>query len=301
MAQIAPSELILRSDGSIYHLAMRPEDLAPTVVTVGDPGRVPMVAEHFDAVESEGMHREFRFATGRIGSRRYTVLSTGIGADNIDIALNELDALANIDFEQRVPRAEHRRLRIVRIGTSGSLQADLPVDAFVVGSHGLGLDGLLGWYSGGRSAEDALHDLDEQAWWKELESVQLPFRPYLVAADTDLLEAFPPLFHRGVTATCPGFYAPQGRSIRLQAALPDLPSELGKLRFGTERVLNFEMETAPIYGLGRLMGHACLSANVILANRVKGQFSATPQRSIERLIEAVLKVLGGLPPQAGEA
>jgi uridine phosphorylase len=296
MDPIASSELILRSDGSIYHLAMQPEQLARTVLTVGDPARVAMVAAHFDALEAEGTHREFRFATGRIGDRRYTVLSTGIGADNIDIALNELDALVNVNFQTRMPHPEQRRLRIVRIGTSGSLQPELPVDAFVVGSHGLGLDGLLSWYAAHRSAEDALHDLDEHAWWQDMQALNLPVVPYLVAANPELLRAFPPLFHRGVTATCPGFYAPQGRSIRLKALVPDLPAQLSRLRIGNEQVLNFEMETAPIYGLGRLLGHDCLSANVILANRIQGHFSATPKRSVERLIEAVLAVLQTLPP-----
>lgn len=295
MAPIAPSELILREDGSIYHLAMHPEQLAPTVLTVGDPGRVAMVSKHFDRIEHKGQHREFCFATGFLGERRYTVLSTGIGADNIDIALNELDALVNVDFEQREPMAKQRSLRIVRIGTSGSLQPDVPVDAFVLGSHGLGLDGLLSWYADAYAAEDTLHDLDQEAWWKQVEAMRLPIRPYLVAASSTLLHAFPPLFHRGVTATCPGFYAPQGRSIRLKAAQPDLPLQLSKLRIGNERVLNFEMETAPIYGLGRLLGHECLSANVILANRIHGRFSKAPTAGVERLIEAVLGVLQSMP------
>jgi uridine phosphorylase len=290
MDAFPPSELILNADGSVYHLALRPEHLADTVFTVGDPDRVERVARHFDAVEFEGRKREFRTCTGRIGQRRFTVLSTGIGTDNIDIALNELDALASIDLEARRPLGEGRSLTIVRLGTSGSLQPDVPVDALVLGTHGLGLDGLLGWYADHRRAEDPEQDLGEDAaWWRAL--ADLPVQPYLVAADPDLLARFPPLFHRGVTATCPGFYAPQGRQLRLRAVVPDLPARLGALRIGPHRVINFEMETAAIYGLGRLLGHRCLSANVILANRATGDFSSDPRGGVDRLIEAVLGVL----------
>ncbi len=319
---IPASELVLNADGSIYHLAMRPEDVADLVLTVGDPGRVPKVARHFDSVQSEREKREFRSCTGWLGAQRVTVLSTGIGTDNIDIALNELDALVNINLATRQPLDHTRSLTIVRLGTSGSLQQDVPVGSLVVSSHGLGLDGLLDFYRApahlvqwGPVAEarkpaldhaiapvlDPLSGLQAGApassgadlplpWPGELD--HFPLRPYLCAADAGLLAQFGPEYVRGITATCPGFYGPQGRRLRLEPVLPDLPQRLGRLRFGAHRVTNFEMETAAIYGLGALLGHRCLSLNVILANRITGEFAPDPAAAVEGLIQSVLGVLG---------
>jgi uridine phosphorylase len=275
------SELVLNADGSIYHLAMQPDDVADLVLTVGDPGRVSKVARHFDSVESEREKREFRSCTGWLGGQRITVLSTGIGTDNIDIALNELDALVNIDLETRLPKATLRSLRIIRLGTSGSLQEDVPVGSLVLSSHGLGLDGLMEYYQ----APDSIVQ-----WPEGME--QFPLKPYLCAADPDLLAQFGPTFTRGITATCPGFYGPQGRRLRLEPTLPDLPLLLSRLRFGADRVTNFEMETAAIYGLGALLGHRCLSVNVILANRITGEFAPSPGAAVEGLIQTVLGQLG---------
>ncbi len=313
---LEPSELILNADGSIYHLALKPEHLAETILTVGDPGRVPRVSAFFDAIEHQSEKREFRSCTGRIGKRRFTVLSTGIGTDNIDIALNELDALVNLDLEHRVPREKLTRLEIIRLGTSGSLQADLPVDALVVSSHGLGLDGLLHFYRDPEGLiqrgpaqtgeteeketavpETAMRDTAERKallpWPIELDT--FPLKPYLCAADHALLSRFPANWVKGITATCPGFYGPQGRSLRLEPALKDLPERLTRLRIGSHRVTNFEMETAAIYGLGALLGHRCVSVNVILANRVTGQFSGNASAAVDRMIRTVLETLTGAP------
>ncbi len=296
------SELVLNADGSIYHLALKPEQIAPTVLTVGDPGRVPKVARHFDALEFELEKREFRSCTGRIGERRFTVLSTGIGTDNIDIALNELDALVNLDLAGRKPRDQHRRLNIIRLGTSGSLQADIPVGKLVCSSHGLGLDGLLSWYLDPDARIQFGPPKGQQPeaggsaglpWPCELDAFPLP--PYLCPADPELLNWFGADFARGITATCPGFYGPQGRSLRLQPVMPDLPMRLSGMRFGEHRVSNFEMETAAIYGLGALLGHRCLSINVILANRINGEFAQNPSALVEDMISQVLRILSDAP------
>lgn len=291
------SELITNADGSIYHLALKPEQVADTVLTVGDPGRVPRVSRHFDHIESEVEKREFRSCTGTLAGQRMTVLSTGIGTDNIDIALNELDALCNIDLESRQIKQPLRSLRIIRLGTSGSLQADIPVDALVLSSHGLGLDGLLDYYQdpehrlqwSGENPEHSPQNNQLIPWPQDLN--QFPIRPYLIAGSSKLQELFPPSIARGITATCPGFYGPQGRNLRLQSILPDLPHRLSQLRFGEHRVTNFEMETAAIYGLGALLGHQCASVNVILANRINGTFSKNPSAAVDYLIRSVLEIL----------
>jgi uridine phosphorylase len=289
------SELVLNANGSIYHLGLRPEHLAPTIFLVGDPGRVPRVAAHFDALEFQAEKREFRSCTGRIGERRYTVLSTGIGTDNIDIALNEADALVNIDLEARRPKADLQRLRFIRLGTSGSLQGSIGVGSVVLSSHGLGLDGLLAYYRDAAQVVQTGEATEGEAlpWPEALRDFPLP--PYLARADAGLLALFPESWPRGITATCPGFYAPQGRTLRLQPLLADLPQRLSALHFGPHRVLNFEMETAAIYGLGAMLGHACLSVNAILANRITGEFAPDPASAVDRMIEQVLGVLEAEP------
>lgn len=288
MQRIQDSELIINGRGAIYHLDIRPEELADTVITVGDPGRVNEVAKYFDRIESKQEHREFISMTGYLGQKRVTVLSTGIGPDNIDIVLNELDALANIDFETRTIKSTHRSLKILRLGTSGSLQAEIPVDGLVAGTHGLGLDNLLHFYRP-EVQEDERQLLQAFALHAPLGS---PFsNPYITAAAPALLKHFAIGYYNGITVTCPGFYGPQGRVLRLGLARPDLVQRLQEFHHGPHRISNFEMETSAIYGLGRLLGHQCLSLNVIVANRVTKTFSKDAKAAVDHLIKTSLEII----------
>lgn len=290
MNKIAESELIINSRGAIYHLDLKPDELADTVITVGDPGRVALISRHFDSIEYEGHHREFVSHTGHIGKKRITVTSTGIGPDNIDIVLNELDALKNIDFETRTIKQEHTPLTIIRLGTSGALQADIPVDSLVAGTHGLGLDNLLNFYR-------LEGNIEEQQLLKSfITHTQLSgnIQPYLVSASAHLLKSFVDGFHQGITVTCPGFYGPQGRILRLGISNPTLVDNLTSFRFGNHRISNFEMETSAIYGLGKLLGHHCLSINVIVANRVRKEFSKDSVAAVGNLIETCLGIIEGI-------
>ncbi|MEO8771877.1 MAG: nucleoside phosphorylase [Ferruginibacter sp.] len=286
--KIAESELIINNRGAIYHLDLRPEELADTVIVVGDPDRVKKVSKHFDRIEHQLQHREFITHTGYIGSKRLSVMSTGIGPDNIDIAINELDALANIDFTTREIKNEFRKLNIIRFGTSGSLQADIPVDSFVASTHGLGLDNLMNYYSYKKSGEElALIDafLSQTQLNKEITI------PYVFEGGQSLISKFNNGFNKGITVTCPGFYGPQGRVLRLGLNSPGLINKLTDFTFNTHRITNFEMETSAIYGLGKLLGHECLSVNVIVANRVVQQFSKDSNAAVEKLIKTALQVL----------
>lgn len=285
---IAPSELILNEDQSIYHLHLRPEDLAQTVILVGDPGRVARVSDRFDQVEVRKSKREFITHTGRLGHKRLSVISTGIGTDNIDIVLNELDALVNIDFESRTPKATATQLDLVRVGTSGAIQPDIPVDALVSSQLAIGFDGLLHFY-------DSRHiqDLEAQqafvahtAWSADKST------PYVVAADTEFSSWFgPDVFLPGFTATNNGFYAPQGRRLRLDPNPDNLVERMQSFRYGSWRITNMEMETASIFGLARLLGHRAASLNCILANRATHTFSAHPDKAVDCLIEHTLERL----------
>jgi uridine phosphorylase len=288
MQSIPESELIINSRGAIYHLDLHPEELAPTVFTVGDPDRVDRVSKHFDAVEHRSRHREFVSHTGRIGKKRLTVVSTGIGTDNIDIVLNELDALANIDFSTRTVKKTLTALTIIRMGTSGSLQKDIPVDSFVASTHGLGIDNLLNFYRHDASEEESelLHSFATQT--------QLHHRlaqPYISGASATLLRHFTSGFHHGITVTCPGFYGPQGRVLRLGLTQPELIDRLTNFAYGPHRITNFEMETAGIYGLGKLLGHHCLSLSAIVANRVSQTFSRDGHAAVEQLIRKTLEII----------
>ena len=285
---LAPSELILNRDGSVYHLNLLPDDLADTVLLVGDPERVPLVSRHFDTVELRKSKREFITHTGRLDGRRISVVSTGIGADNIDIVLNELDALASLDLDRRVPLDTPRKLDLIRIGTSGALQPDLPLDSFVLSDYGMGFDGLLHYYqSEAVQRPDMQLAFLEQSRWEVLLAV-----PYVVPADIRLCEQLDaPEIIRGITATNPGFYAPQGRQLRLPAADPDLLGKLTSFRFEDLRILNMEMETAAILGLAGLMGHRAASLSCVLANRASGTFSPNPRDTVERLIAFTLEQL----------
>ena len=288
MIPIAPSELILNDRGAIYHLDLCPGELAPTVVTVGDPDRVKAVSKYFDSIEVQRQHREFISHTGYIGQKRITVLSTGIGPDNIDIVFNELDALVNIDFNTRTVKPALTTLQVIRIGTSGSLQADIPVDGFVASTHGLGIDNLLNFYR--HEANEAEQQLI-QSFLTQTQFHHQFSKPYISSAASALLKHFVTGFHQGITVTCPGFYGPQGRVLRLGLSHPDFVDRLTDFHFGPYRITNFEMETSAIYGLGNLLGHHCLSLNAIVANRVTKEFSKNGQAAVENLIGKALDII----------
>jgi uridine phosphorylase len=287
MSRIAESELIINARGAVYHLDIRPEELAPTVITVGDPDRVKEVSKHFDEIEFRNQHREFISHTGRIGKKRITVLSSGIGPDNIDIVINELDALVNIDFGTREIRKDLRSLNIIRIGTSGSLQADIPVDNFVASTHGLGIDNLLNFYRHDQNEEEKLL---LQSFVTHTQMHGQMGNPYVSGASGSLLKHFVDGFHQGITVTCPGFYGPQGRVLRLGVRNPHLINRLTDFRFGSHRITNFEMETSAIYGLGKLLGHHCLAINAIVANRVSQEFSKDGKLAVENLIKKFVEI-----------
>jgi uridine phosphorylase len=287
MSRIAESELIINPRGAIYHLDLKPDEIGGTVITVGDPDRVKEVSKHFDSIEVKRQHREFISHTGYIGKKRLTVLSSGIGPDNIDIVLNELDALANIDFSSRRIKDKLTSLNIVRIGTSGSLQADIPVDSFVASTHGLGVDNLLNFYRHEQNEEDK-HLLQSFVTHTQMHG-QMSY-PYISSAAGSLIKHFGREFHHGITVTCPGFYGPQGRVLRLGIKNPNLVNRLTDFRFGQHRITNFEMETSAIYGLGKLLGHNCLAVNAIVANRVKQEFSKDGKAAVEKLIVKFIEI-----------
>jgi len=283
---IPESELVLNHDGSIYHLHIRPEDLAETVILVGDQNRVAEVSKHFDEIEVQKSKREFITHTGYVGKKRISVVSTGIGTDNIDIVMNELDALANINLETREVKSTPTKLKFIRIGTSGSLQDDLQVNDILVSSYGLGLDSLMQFYDYEENDEisNMLNAIDEQ--------LELLFvNPYLFKAPGDLFAQFSKHFNYGITATCCGFYAPQGRMLRAQAKYEDLIKRLSGIEVNGLRVTNFEMETAAIYGMATLLGHEAVSVNAILANRINHTFSHNPSVIVENAIKKVLEIV----------
>lgn len=284
--KIEASELVLNEDGSVYHLHLRPENIAQDIIIVGDQDRVKEVSKHFDRIEFQTNKREFVTHTGYIGNKRLTVLSTGIGTDNIDIVFNELDALVNIDLETRLPKEKLQSLNIIRVGTSGALQRDIPIDTIVLSSHGLGLDGLMNFYKHTPSA-------DEAALLKQInEKVRLPIEPSLTAGSKQLIDLFKDdNLQHGITLTSTGFYGPQGRVLRLQPQVDRFIEELADLKFDDLRITNLEMETSAIYGLGRLLGHHCLSVNAILANRQSMTFSKDSKAIVEQAIQLTLSKL----------
>lgn len=285
---IAETELILNPNGSVYHLKLLPEDLADDVIVVGDQGRVETISALFDKIDCKIQNREFVTHTGYYKGKRITALSTGIGTDNIDIVLNELDALVNIDLKTRTIKSTKKSLNIIRIGTSGALQGDVPVDSFVASSHGMGFDGLLNYYAGRDLCDEpaiAEAFMTHSGWLKSL-----PY-PYVVKASETLLKQVAFDMNQGITATAPGFYGPQGRQLRLAPAIADLNEKLTAFHFGDVRVTNFEMETSALYGLGRLLGHNCLTVCAIIANRVKREYSKDYHPTIEKLITTVLERL----------
>lgn len=287
MAVLSAADLIINPDGSIYHLNLLPEDIAQTVITVGDPDRVAEISKYFDSIELRKGKREFITHTGYLGKKRITVLSTGIGTDNIDIVLNELDALVNIDLETRTVKEKLTSLAIIRIGTSGAIQTDVPIGTILASSHGLGLDALMNYY---------IHELSgsERNLLEEFSAhISLPghIRPYVTAADEDLIQSVGRNMERGITVTAPGFYAPQGRQVRAKNAVPNLIAGLQTFRYEASRITNLEMETAGIYALAKVLGHKALSVNAILASRVEFKFSKSPEEVVNKAIKMVLDQL----------
>ena len=285
----AASELVLNADGSIYHCNIKPEHLADTIITVGDPNRVEKVSRHFDTIEHITSKREIVTHTGMLNGKRLTVISTGMGTDNIDIVFSELDALANIDLETGEIKKDFRKLSFVRLGTSGALQEDIPVDSFVIGSHGLGLDGLLHYYVG---SEAVMNKEIEDAFIKHVDWSPNKARPYLVGGSENLLNKLASeKTIQGITATACGFYGPQGRFLRLQPNPADINDRLTSFNHNGLRISNFEMETSAIYGLAAMMGHEALSANAIVANRILGEFSTDSYKTVDAMIEYSLERL----------
>lgn len=285
MNPIASSELIINTDGSIFHLHLKPEELADTVVLVGDPGRVETVASFFEKREFMRSSREFVSVTGLYKGKRITALSTGIGTDNIDIVINELDALANIDFETRKVKDRHRRLKILRIGTSGAIQPDIPLGSFVLSHISVGCDGLLNWYEG---REKVTHPAMESAFKDHCRWLLSLPSPYFAAASPLLIDSLKDFTIKGVTISASGFYAPQGRVLRLGLALPDMVERFESFRFKDERITNFEMEGSAIAGLCGLLGHDAATVCCIIANRHLHESQPDYKPMVKKLIEMSL-------------
>ncbi len=284
---IKNSELIINRDGSIFHLHLRPGEIADKIILVGDPGRVKMISSHFEKSEFTRSNREFVATTGIYRGIRITVLSTGIGTDNIDIVVNELDALANIDLEKREIKPEHKKLQFVRIGTSGGLQPDLPLNSLVVTRKSIGFDGMLHFYAG----LEKHCDLDFESQFRKFThwNKNLP-KPYVIDASDKLLNVFSGReFIHGITISAPGFYGPQGRELRLPLADPDLNHKIEEFRFGESKVTNFEMESSAIYGLSKLLGHDAITICAIIANRVSLEANENYKSVMENLVSLVLE------------
>ncbi|PHQ29170.1 nucleoside phosphorylase [Leeuwenhoekiella nanhaiensis] len=288
---LAPSELILNEDQSIYHLHLKPENLADVVITVGDPDRVSEVTRHFKHIEFSTQKREFKTETGTFKGKRISVISTGIGTDNIDIVLNELDALVNIDFKTREIKEYKKSLQLIRLGTSGAIQSDIPVDSILLSKRALGFDSLLHFYQSTSVRDRAF----EQAFSAHLQLNSEKSTPYCVEADSALLNHFKnPNYFEGTTVTNVGFYGPQGRTLRLQTEDATLNDKLQSFRHDSKKITNLEMETSGIYGLSKLLGHRALSVNAILANRATGKFSKNPSQVVEHMITEALERIAEL-------
>jgi uridine phosphorylase len=278
---IQSSELILNPDGSVYHLNLKPEHIAHDIIFVGDQNRVEKITKNFESIQFSQQKREFKTQTGFFKGKRMTVMSTGIGPDNIDIVMNELDALVNIDLETRKPKQTLTSLNIIRIGTSGSLQANIPCDSFVMSQYGLGLDNMLRSYL----IDDITEVAMEEAFIKHTNWDMRKGRPYVIKGSEVLEKRMESdKIFKGFTGTAGGFYGPQGRVLRLDIQDPGLNSKMDTFEYEGIKMTNLEMETAAIYGLGRLLGHQCLSLNAIIANRATGNFSEDPYKAVDSLI-----------------
>lgn len=284
------SELILNADGSIYHLNLLPGDIADTIILVGDPGRVKQVSRYFDRIEVQKSKREFVTHTGTIGKKRLSVVGTGIGASNIDITLNELDALVNIDLRNRTVNDQHRQLRLIRLGTSGALHSNIPVDSLLISSYGIGLDGLLSYYAWENNVDERrLLALSRKCF----SASPITSAMYVAAGSDFLINHF--LKNRlglcGITLTCPGFYGAQNRHLRAQLMPHNVVTMVSNIRFQNQLVTNLEMETAAIYGLARILGHQACSINAIIVNRESHTFSHDPTKIVDEMIQKVLTIL----------
>ena len=288
---IPSSELIINSDGTIFHLHLKPEQLADTVIMVGDPARVAMIAAYFDSVECEASNREFKSVTGSYKGKRMTVMSTGIGIGNIDISVTELDALANIDFATRTIKSDFRRLTLVRLGTSGALQADIEVGDIIFARTSVGFDSLLGYYAG----RNDVCDLEmERSFMEHTQWSNVLAPPYFIDADQELWEHFKDSVKEGITIAAPGFYAPQGRYVRLQPADYNLNEKIESWRYDGRRITNFEMEGSALAGLAKLMGHRATTICTIIAQRVAKQAQPDYKPFVERMIRMALDKLATL-------
>jgi uridine phosphorylase len=285
MNMIESSELIINARGAIYHLDLRPEEIGDTIITVGDPSRVEKVSKYFDQILFKSQHREFITHTGRIGNKTVSVIATGIGPDNIDIVMNELDALVNIDLEKRTINPVKKHLKFIRVGTSGSLQPHIDVDSFVASTYGLGLDNLMHFYP----VQQTEIEIELLSNFKAQVQLNPNITPYINSASAFLLAQFTDGCKAGITATCPGFYGPQGRNLRMGLAMPNLNEQLTAFRFGNHQITNFEMETSALYGLASVMGHQALSLSVIVANRLAKKFSTDVDATVEKLIKHTIE------------
>lgn len=289
--RIAESELIINSDGSVFHLHIRPEQLADKVILVGDPGRVETLASYFDSIECRNASREFVSFTGLCHGARITCLSTGIGTDNIDIVMNELDALANIDFSTREVRSTHRTLTILRIGTCGAVQPEIPLGAFVFSQYSVGTDGLMNWYAD----RDSITDRDmEQAFASHIHKTEYMAMPYVVGASPRLAGLFRDCAVMGITVSAPGFYGPQGRVLRMGLALPDMISDYESFRYGNLKVTNFEMESSAIAAMARHLGHDAGTVCCVIANRHLKSSNADYKDRVRELVGVSLDRMAGL-------
>ena len=283
--KIPASELIINADGSVFHIHLKPEELADTVIMVGDPGRVDMIAEYLTDIEFRHAAREFVSVTGRYNGRRITVLSHGIGPDNIDIVMTELDALANIDFTTREVKQEHRTLKILRIGTSGALHADIPLGSYVLSHISVGFDGVMNWYG---NREKITDPAVEEAFKRHMHWDPTLPSPYFVKASDEIIRRFADCTVKGVTISAPGFYGPQGRVVRIPLAMPDMLENIESFRFGEYRITNFEMESAPLAGLARHLGHEACTVCCAIANRYLQSSNPDYKPQIRGLVELAL-------------
>ncbi len=286
--KIEPSELIINPDGSIFHLHLLPEQIAESILLVGDPGRVEMVSSYFSKIEYKVSNREFFTHTGIFNGKRVSVLSTGIGTDNIDIVVNELDALVNIDLQKREINTEHKSLNLIRLGTSGALQADVLVDSFLVSQSSIGFDGLLNYYQN----RNKISNLEfEKAFMEFVDWNPLLPKPYVVDCCKNLMEKLGNDFKKGVNISASGFYGPQGRVLRLPIVDPELNDKIEKFNFNGRQITNYEMESSALYGLSKLLGHHALTICAIIANRVTKTYSKDYKPIVRKLVEHTLEKL----------
>jgi uridine phosphorylase len=285
---IPASQLVLNNEGAIYHLNLHPDQLADNVIMVGDPGRVDMIASFFDKIEVERQNRELVTRTGWFNGKRITVLSTGMGTDNLDIVMNELDALANIDLKTRMPKETHRSLNLIRLGTCGALQPDIEPGNNVATRYAIGLDGLLYFYEKHKEVNEiAMRD----AFIKQMDYPKDLPKPYVVEGSKMLFDKLAEGYYQGVTATAPGFYGPQGRTLRMHLSYPENNNKIENFDYQGWRVCNFEMESSALYGLGKMMGHNCLTICVAIANRVTEKFTTDYHPYVRKLVESTLERL----------